>query len=343
MTQSNISYSQRFEDFHLLRCFRDQPPGHYIDIGAGHPVYDNVSFAFYLRGWRGITAEPNPWLAQLSLAVRPRDSCVQSLVGAAQGEAAFYLVEDFHGMSSTSEANAKAVEAEFGKKAKRLSLPVTRLATLCERHADAAIDFLKIDVEGAELDVLKGGDWKRFRPKIVVLEAFAPVTLAPAWEACEALLTANRYRYAFFDSLNRYYVAEEHPEIAKQLAAEPPSFDGVIKFRDYRPALEDAAHPDHRLAAVLAGTDMVRLPLLGPDAVLALLTAGIPAADLHKSVTAADVASIHERLFGGTPSPGWPADLALSRDATMRELYSHIIASERFRTACGGISASYAW
>ena len=67
------SYAQRYEDMHLLRAFGEQASGFYIDIGAGHPVYDNVSFAFYLRGWSGITVEPNPWLAQLSKAVRPRD------------------------------------------------------------------------------------------------------------------------------------------------------------------------------------------------------------------------------------------------------------------------------
>ncbi len=76
-----ISYAQRYEDMHLLRAFGEQATGFYIDIGAGHPVYDNVSFAFYLRGWRGITVEPNPWLAQLSEAVRPLDVRIQSLVG----------------------------------------------------------------------------------------------------------------------------------------------------------------------------------------------------------------------------------------------------------------------
>ena len=65
-----ISYAQRFEDLYLLRCFGTRNEGFYIDIGSGHPVYDNMSFAFYLAGWRGITAEPNPWLAQLSRAVR---------------------------------------------------------------------------------------------------------------------------------------------------------------------------------------------------------------------------------------------------------------------------------
>lgn len=339
----NISYSQRFEDFHLLRCFPDQPRGFYIDIGAGHPVYDNVSFAFYVRGWSGVTVEPNPWLAQLSAAVRPRDRRVQSLVGAAPGEADFYLIEDYHGMSTTSADNAKAVEAEFGKKAQRMTVPVTTLAALCEGHMAKEIDFLKIDVEGAELEVLRGGDWRRFRPKVVVLEAFAPVTLAPAWEPCEAILTAHDYRFAFFDSLNRYYVAIEHPQLAAQLEAEPPSFEGVKKFRDCRPALEDPSHPDHRLATLLAGTDMVRLPLLEPRAIAALLMGNLPPQDRDRSVTSADLALTHERLFGGEPSPDWIADLGLSRDATLHQLYIRIIASERFRTACGQISASYAW
>jgi hypothetical protein len=109
-----ISYAQRYEDMHLLRVFGEQANGFYIDVGAGHPVYDNVSFAFHLRGWRGITVEPNPWLAQLSEAVRPRDIRVQSLVGERAGEASYYLVEDFHGLSTTVESHAHKAQSEFG-------------------------------------------------------------------------------------------------------------------------------------------------------------------------------------------------------------------------------------
>ena len=50
-------------------------------------------------------------------------------------------------------------------------VPVTALKELCEQHAPDAIDFLKIDVEGAEREVLLGGDWRHFRPKVVVVEA----------------------------------------------------------------------------------------------------------------------------------------------------------------------------
>src|SRR3954462_15976893 len=104
-----------------MRCFGERPEGFYIDIGAGHPVFDNVSFAFYLRGWSGITVEPNPWLAQLSEAVRPRDSRNQSLVGGKPGETTYYLVEDFHGLSTIVEGPALKAQSEFGKSSQAMT------------------------------------------------------------------------------------------------------------------------------------------------------------------------------------------------------------------------------
>src|SRR5258706_11465069 len=78
-----LSYAQRYEDLHLWRCFGAEENGFYIDVGAGHPVYDNVSFLFYLSRWRGISVEPNPALAALERAVRPRDVLYEGLAGAA--------------------------------------------------------------------------------------------------------------------------------------------------------------------------------------------------------------------------------------------------------------------
>ena len=341
--QPTISYAQRYEDLHLLRAFGEQASGFYIDIGAGHPVYDNVSFAFYLRGWRGITVEPNPWLAQLSEAVRPADTRVASLVGAALGEATYYRVDDFHGLSTMIESNARAAQTEFGKRSQAMTMPVTTLRALCERHAPPAIDFLKIDVEGAEREVLAGGDWRRFRPKVVVAEALAPVTMAPAWHAWEPLLMDQGYRFALFDGLNRYYVAEEHAALAERLAAAPGSFDGVTPFRQFKPALEDASHPDHRLANLFAGLDMVRLPLLPTLDLAERLMAGLAPAVLISAADEAAIAAAHRRLFGPPAAPSWAGSLGLAPPATVRELYCSAVASAPFRAACGRISASSAW
>ena len=335
-----LSYAQNYEDLHLDRIFADQPTGFYIDIGAGHPVHSNVSFLFYLRGWRGITVEPNPWLAQLSEAVRPRDRRIDSLVGAAAGQAIYHLVEGFHGLSTTVEANAQAAQKEFQRPVKSFPVPVTTLRALAREHAPAEIDFLKIDVEGAEQAVLEGNDWARCRPKVIVAEAVAPITLEPSWDNWEPILIANGYRFAFSDGLNRYYTDEDRPAIGAALAGKPPSFKQVPQIGSYKPALDDAAHPDHRLARLLQGADMVRLPLLGASACAKLLTAPLIAAELDRPATAADFTAIAQRLLGSAPA-GEP--VALHRNATIRDCYRAIAGTEQFQAACGRISASYAW
>jgi FkbM family methyltransferase len=338
-----ISYAQRYEDMHLQRCFEGQASGFYVDVGAGHPVYDNVSFTFYLRGWRGVTVEPNPWLARLSKAVRPRDAHVQSLVGSAEGEATYYLVDDLHGLSTTFAGLARAAESKYGKRSQALHMPVTTLARLCERHVTGAIDFLKVDVEGAERSVIEGGDWRRFRPKILVLEALAPVTLAPSWQGWAPLLDGHGYRFAYFDGLNAYYAAEEHGGLIEHFLQAPDAFPGVKQFSAFKPAADDPSHPDHGLAVLLAGTDPVRLPLLPPAEAIELLTAGLDPTGLDRRAWPRDVVELHRRLFGSNPTPGFAASLAAPPDATVRDLYRGVVMTEAFRSACGRISASSAW
>ena len=340
---SPVSYSQRFEDLYLALCFPDQTAGFYVDIGAGHPVYDNVSFGFYLRGWRGIAAEPNPALAALGRAVRPRDVMVNALVGAAPGEATFHLVSEFHGLSTMIGSHAARAQNEFGKSSRPMTMPVTTLGALCEVHAPRSFEFLKIDVEGAEADVIRGADWSRFRPKVVVVEALAPYSLAPAWDDWEPVLTGHGYRYARFDSLNRYYLAAEETDIFRALTLAPEDFPDAILFRDVKPALASAGHPDHALATLLAGAAMTRLPLFDPDTLVDLLAAGLPPGSLEGAAGPADALAACERLFGSADALRAAAELCVPAGATLRDVYRQIVASDRFRAACGRISASYAW
>ena len=325
-----------------MRCFGAQREGFYIDVGSGHPVYDNMSFAFYLKGWHGITVEPNPSLARLTHAVRPRDHQVEALVGAASGDATFYLVDEFHGLSTMIEANARAAQAQFGKSSQAIAVPVTTLKELCERHTPPVFDFLKVDVEGAEQDVLRGGDWQSYRPKVLVVEALAPFTLAPAWPAWEPFLVSHGYRYVWFDSLNRYYLAEEAGDLAPCFEDAPTAFPDAVQFRNVKPALDDENHPDHRLATILAEADMVRLPLLARELLLGLVTADIATAALDAPAGTDDTARAIERLFGPGPARSRAA-LTLPPTPRLRDVYAALLDSDEFRTACGRISASYAW
>jgi len=339
VTLPSLSYAQRYEDFHLRRCFGEQSGGFYIDVGAGHPVYDNVSFLFYLAGWRGISVEPNPALAALERAVRSRDVLYEGLAGAAPGEATLYLQPHFHGLSTTVLQHARTAEKELGQSAEPLRRPVTTLAALCAEHAPASIDFLKIDVEGAETEVLHGFSFDRFRPKVIVIEAYKPITMEPAYGEWEPLLAGHGYATAWDDTLNRYYVADEASGLAAKLAAGPTEYPAIPKVSSFKPAAENDSHPDHRLARLLVGADMAKLPLTPRERFFSLLTTGLDEKSLSAPATEGTVTAVSERLFGN--SAGVPA--ARAGGQTIRDVYASVIDSDRFRAACGRICASYAW
>jgi FkbM family methyltransferase len=265
-----LSYAQNLEDYHLSLAFAGQDSGTYIDVGAGHPIADNVSFWFYERGWQGVVVEPQPELAALYQRLRPRDLVVRGLVGRHCGEIDFHVVERLHGLSTTVQDVAQKAKA-FGVGYQTVRMPVTTLARLCESHNLDSIDFLKIDVEGAEGDVLFGGDWKRFRPKVIVAEAVTPMASVPSWQDWEPFLMAQGYRFVLFDTLNRFYVAEEHPEIMARLPSGRAPWHAVRHMYEIGRAPENSQHPDHALAQDLARGFWASLPHLDASLITSIL------------------------------------------------------------------------
>lgn len=275
----DLSYAQNMEDYHLSLAFAGQPTGSYIDIGAGHPVADNVSFWFYERGWRGIAVEPQRKLVDLYARLRPRDTCVCALVGTRSGVTDFHVFDRFHGLSTTVETYARAA-GTFGAEYKTVQLPTLSLAKLCEDHHVGAIDFLKVDVEGAEADVLRSGDWRRFRPKVVVVEAIAPGSGEPSWDQWEPFLLAQGYNIVLFDTLNRFYVAQEQPDIAARLPTERAPWDRVRHMYEIGRAPENPQHPDHALTQVLARGFWSILPHLDRQLLAEILARGRRPSDI---------------------------------------------------------------
>jgi hypothetical protein len=218
-----------------------------------------------------------------------------------------------------------------------VTLPVTTLAALCEQHAPASFEFLKVDVEGAEAAVLRGANFSRFRPKVIIVEAIKPITLAPAWDEWEPLLARHGYAYVWDDELNRYYLAEEARALGARLAEGPKWYADGPQIGNFKGASEDPTHPDHHLARLLGAADLAKLPLIDRGELLALVTAGVT--DLDRPAQAADLAAIQARLLGSSAAQQMPAP----QRESIREAYRRIIDSDGFRGACGRIAASYAW
>jgi FkbM family methyltransferase len=216
-----VSYAQNFEDVVLWRTFADRKDGTYVDVGAADPVLDSVTKVFYDRGWRGVNIEPASHYADQLDLQRPRDTNVRVCAGAADGEVIFHLAEGT-GLSSMSDQAASELVA-LGYSMRDVAVPVKRLDRIMSEAElqPADIQFLKIDVEGAELSVLNGIDFSVWRPWVVVVEATRPNSIEKTHDQWEHVLLAAGYNHVLFDGLNRYYVATEHPEISDRIGSAP--------------------------------------------------------------------------------------------------------------------------
>src|SRR5262249_15308100 len=140
--------------------------------------------------------------------------------------------------------------------------PVLTLRELCARNNIERIDFLKIDVEGAEADVLAGNDWRRYRPKIVVAEAIDPATNTPTFQQWESILLQAGYDFRLDDTLNRFYVAHECPDVLRRLPASRADWDCVTHMYEIGRARENPKHPEHALSTELCRGFLASLPTL---------------------------------------------------------------------------------
>jgi len=225
---SFISYAQNFEDVMLWRVLKRIDQGFYIDVGANDPDQDSVTKAFYERGWHGINVEPAPqWFERLEKA-RPRDINLQLALGAEPGEITLYEIPDT-GLSTAEKKFAERHEAERGYQSRELRVKMDTLSRVCERFHQAPIHFLKIDVEGAEMAVLQGADFGKIRPWIILVEATLPNSQEESYSDWEPLLLNAEYEYAYFDGLNRYYVAGEHENLKAAFKAPPNVFDDFVR------------------------------------------------------------------------------------------------------------------
>jgi len=222
MAMTMISYAQTCEDVLLNRVFAGRADGFYLDVGANDPVLNSVTKHFSNLGWRGINIEPEAETCRRVAADRPRDINLNVGISDREGTLTFYDATASQGWSTFSRAQAEW-HALRGIKFVETLVPVTTLARVCAEHVDRTIDFLKIDAESHEREVILGADWSAWRPRVVLVEA----TDVDGWEPT---LLAGDYLFAAFDGLNRYYVRAEDRGLLPAFAAPVNSLDDSVPF-----------------------------------------------------------------------------------------------------------------
>jgi hypothetical protein len=232
------------------------------------------------------------------------------------------------GKLHTSDVREHAAgAAQFGAGYTTITKPVRTLASLCAEAGLSRIDFLKIDVEGAEADVIAGMDFARWRPRVVLVEAVAPGSMAEASSAWEPVLVAAGYGFAFFDRLNRFYVADEAAELGQRFPPEPTPWDRVRHLWECGRAPEMTDHPDHKLAWVLQAGLLAVLPTLDPALIERLVVRGL--------------AALGEHPFSPGTADGLVGTAELPRARAPVTDLASLIATDELRAALGRIACRY--
>jgi len=213
-----VSHAANAEDvvLHRALCIGGVV-GRYVDVGASSPYLGSVTRHFYEAGWKGIDVEPLAEEAAELRRARPRDVVIEAALGSAAGEVTLYVVGDERGLSST-DAEVGAGYVRAGRPVRERKVRQVTLAEVLDEHCDGEITFLKVDVEGAEPEVLSGNDWSRWRPRVVVVEATDPWSYQQTHARWEPQLLAAGYLFASFDGINRFYARSEEPDLLTRLA-----------------------------------------------------------------------------------------------------------------------------
>jgi FkbM family methyltransferase len=164
--------SQYGEDLLIWNFFRRKRDGFYVEVGAYDGTALSNTYFFEALGWEGVLVEPVPEYYQSCLSSRPYSRVVNAAAGRGDGprRTSFSIAEGV-GTLSFMKDSPRHVDRILREGGSLRSIEVP-LYSLNEILADyqGAVDFISIDVEGAEMDVLMGLDLNRFRPRMLVIE-----------------------------------------------------------------------------------------------------------------------------------------------------------------------------
>jgi FkbM family methyltransferase len=166
------SFSSAGEDMILRHILgSDKMRGFYVDVGAFHPTLFSNTYFFYLNGWQGINIEARPGSKKLFDKVRPRDINIEAGISRERGEMTYYFIAEDSPMNSFSPEFLRHISMLEHVRSE-ISVPTFTLSEIFQQYLPEgqSIDFLNVDVEGHDLEVLESNDWRRFRPRVIVVE-----------------------------------------------------------------------------------------------------------------------------------------------------------------------------
>ena len=163
------SYAMDGEDIAINVFNKKLEKGFYVDIGAHHPIQRNNTHLLFKKGWEGINIDVNKFSIDLFNFLRPEDLNLQIAVSDKEGELSFYYQKKFSQLNTTDKEIAKE-NFQGNYQEKKVKCQTIQNILDNSKYSNKKIDFLNIDVEGAEMKVLNTLNFEIYDPSLICVE-----------------------------------------------------------------------------------------------------------------------------------------------------------------------------
>ena len=209
LVNSSISYAQCAEDIIICQLMDEVLKGRkpvYLDIGANDPRMLSNTYLMYKNGSRGILVEPNIKLCRKLERVRRRDTVLNCGVAKKRGKLTYYEM-DSHTLNTFSREEAERAKKFGNKIVGKREIDVITINDIIEKYGK--VDFLSVDVEGKDFEIIKSLDFTRFAPIAICMETQEYYgTKRADFGEINAFLAQKGYMIYADTMLNTIYVAQ---------------------------------------------------------------------------------------------------------------------------------------
>ncbi len=161
------SYSFGSVDLLINYYFKNKKKGIYLDVGCQHPVSNNNTYLLFKKGWSGINIDLDQKSIELFNLVRKNDINLNTAVSSSVTEKKLFF---YHDKSAINTLDEDVSNFQSAKVKEIRNIKTNTLNNILNENNIKKIDYLNIDVEGHEIDVLNGFDIKKYSPEIVSIE-----------------------------------------------------------------------------------------------------------------------------------------------------------------------------
>jgi len=163
------SYAMDGEDLAINQFNKKKEKGFYVDIGAHHPIQRNNTNLLFQKGWEGINIDINKFSIDLFNFLRPKDLNLQIAISDKEGEISLFYQKKFSQLNTT-DRNVANEHFHGNFQEKKVKCQTIQNILDKSKYKDRKIDFLNIDVEGAEMKVLDALNFGIYRPSLICIE-----------------------------------------------------------------------------------------------------------------------------------------------------------------------------